>query len=273
MARTPISQLQEQPQQEQPKVARRRFLGQGLLSLLAGLGIGKTTAQANAEPNADVVKKHMRQGNPPVQPLDTMLLFERGDDNNGRAMTHEVLSLIHEEKGKNSYPWTLYSSLKTHHEVGDACVVCSRLHKHGPGWSSGLHSEVFSHARAVALGVNVEMSNDYEGPEETKVIGVNVQAVKGPRAMQYGMQIHDNEGHFETGIGLNGKGKIGLDMAGTFDVGINTHGNNIRLNEGTCVELDGKGQIKVRYLNGRIEFLNGDRCFGHLDVNGEDHAL
>lgn len=255
------------------KPARRRFLGQGLLSLFAGLGAGKAVAAEKETPDADLVKKHMRQGNPPVQPLDTMLLFERGDDNNGRAMTHEVLSLIHEEKGKNSFPWTLYSSLKTHHEVGDACVVCSRLHKHGPGWSSGLHSEVFSHARAVALGVNVEMSNDYEGPETTTVIGVNVQAVKGPRAMQYGMQIHDNEGHFETGIGLNGKGKNGLDLAGRFDVGINTRSNNIRLNEGACVELDGKGQIKVRYLNGRIEFLNGERCFGHLDVNGEDHAL
>jgi len=23
----------------------------------------------------------------------------------------------------------------------------------------------------------------------------------------------------------------------------------------------------------RIEFLNGDRCFGHHDVNGEDRAL
>jgi hypothetical protein len=39
------------------------------------------------------------------------------------------------------------------------------------------------------------------------------------------------------------------------------------------VELDGKGAIKVRYKNNRIEFLNGDRCFAHLDVNGADHAV
>jgi hypothetical protein len=56
-------------------------------------------------------------------------------------------------------------------------------------------------------------------------------------------------------------------------VGLNLHDNHIRLNEGACVELDGKGQIKVRYKNNRIEFLNGDRCFGHLDVSGEDHVL
>ena len=37
--------------------------------------------------------------------------------------------------------------------------------KHGPGWSSGLHSEVFNHSRAVAFGVNIEMSNDYSGAE------------------------------------------------------------------------------------------------------------
>jgi hypothetical protein len=45
------------------------------------------------------------------------------------------------------------------------------------------------------------------------------------------------------------------------------------VDEGTCIELDSKGAIRVRYLNGRVEFLNGDRCFGHLDVNGPDHAL
>jgi hypothetical protein len=45
------------------------------------------------------------------------------------------------------------------------------------------------------------------------------------------------------------------------------------LNEGACIELDGKGRIKLRYRNNRIEFLNGDRCFAHLDVNAADHAI
>ena len=48
-----------------------------------------------------------------MQPLDSMLLFERGDSSTGRPITHEVLSLIHEEKGLGSYPWTLYTSLAT----------------------------------------------------------------------------------------------------------------------------------------------------------------
>jgi hypothetical protein len=56
-------------------------------------------------------------------------------------------------------------------------------------------------------------------------------------------------------------------------VGLNLRNNNLRLNEGACVELDSKGRIKVRYQNNRIEFLNGDRCIAHLDVNGEDHAI
>lgn len=219
----------------------------------------------------------MRQGEPPTQPLDTMLLFERGDDSTGAGMTHEVLSLIHEEKGKHSYPWTMYASLATHHETGDACVVCSRLHKHGPGWSSGLHSEVFSHDRAVALGVNIEMSCDYKGPESTQVIGLNIQAVRGPAPMQYGIQIHDNaetgNAHFQTGIGLNGHGKTGLDLAGKFETGIHTHGNNIRLSEGACIELDDKGEVKLRYRDGKIEFLKGEKRIGFIDTNGEDHAL
>ena len=79
--------------------------------------------------------------------------------------------------------------------------------------------------------------------------------------------------HFQTAINLKGKGTTGLDLPGNFQVGLNLHDNNLRLNEGACVELDGQGRIKVRYKNDRIEFLNGDRCIAHLDVNGEDHAL
>jgi hypothetical protein len=38
-------------------------------------------------------------------------------------------------------------------------------------------------------------------------------------------------------------------------------------------ELEETGRIKFRYRAGRIEFLNGEKCFGHLDVNGDDHGL
>lgn len=256
-----------------PSRARRQFLFAGLFSLVTGLLGGRKAAAAPIKTSGDPVTTRMRQGEPPVQPLDTMLLFERGDDNNGRAVTHEVLSLIHQEKGKHSYPWTMYASLETHHETGDACVVCSRLHKHGPGWSSGLHSEIFNHHRGVALGVNIEMSNDYVGSEETLAIGLNIQAVGGSAPMQHGIQIHDGNNHFNTAINLKGKGTTGVDLPGTFQVGVNLQNNNLRLNEGACVELDAKGQIKFRYKNNRIEFLNGDRCFAHLDVNGADHPI
>jgi hypothetical protein len=256
-----------------PSSRRRQFLLTGLFSLVAGLFGARRATASPAKATGEPVTTHMRRGEPPVQPLDTMLLFERGDDNNGRAMTHEVLSLIHQEKGKHSYPWTMYASLETHHETGDACVVCSRLHKHGPGWSSGLHSEVFNHHRGVALGVNIEMSNDYSGPAETTVTGLNIQAVGGSSPMQNGIQIHDGGNHFQTAINLPGKGTTGIDLPGSFQVGVNLHSNNIRLSEGACVELDGKGQIRLRYKDNRIEFLNGERCFAHLDVSGPDHAM
>jgi|GEM_PF-627237 len=272
-------QIVKQIMQEQTSSTNRRwFLWTALAAFVSGILGRKAVAQVpkttpRLQKSGEPLTSRMRLGSPPSQPLDTMLLFERRDTNNDRPMTHQVLSLIHQEKGKNSYPWTLYASLETEHETGDACVVCSRLHKNGPGWSSGLHSEVFNHGRMVALGVNVEMSNDYPGPDPTQVIGVNIQAVGGPRPMQYGLQIHDGHGHFETGIGLNGKSERGIDMNGKYEVGLNMHGNPIQLDEGTSVILDGKGQIRVRYHNGRIEFLNGERCFGHLDVNGVDHAL
>lgn len=211
---------------------------------------------------------------PPIEPLDTMIRFQRSDDNNDRAMTHEILSLIHEEKGKNSYPWTIYSHLTTHHENGDACVLCSRLTKYGPGWSSGLHSEVFNHERGVALGVNIETTNHVPVSGGSLVIGMNVQA-HGPQPCQIGIQVHDFEdGFYQKAIALNNKkGDVGLDIGGKYNVGIHAHSNTIRVSEGTCIEFDDEGKIKMRYQNGRIEFLNGDKCIGHINVNGEDHEL
>src|SRR4051812_22141859 len=89
----------------------RRWLLGGIASLVGAVFSGR----AEAAEESDVVHRRMRQGNPPSQPLDTMLLFERGDDSTGQPTTHEVLSLVHQEKGKKSYPWTMYASLETHH--------------------------------------------------------------------------------------------------------------------------------------------------------------
>jgi hypothetical protein len=271
--------LEKSTDNKQRPTGRRRFFAV-LGTFLGGLFAAKAARAAVAAiGNGDVnhgglLTTHLRRGDPPSQPLDTMVLLERGDENDSEhPTTHEVLSLIHEEKGKRSYPWTLYSSLATHHEEGDGCVVCSRLHKHGPGWSSGLHSEVYSHGRSVALGVNIEMHCDYVGPDETEVIGLNIQPAGGPRPMQYAVQIQDGEGRFEKGIGLNGQGEVGVDMRGHYGIGLNAHANSIRVSEGTCIELEQTGRIRVRYRAGRIEFLNGEKCFGHLDVNGEDHAI
>jgi hypothetical protein len=248
-----------------------------LLMGAAGLfGLKERAMGQNGDPvrSGNPLTTHLRKGNPPVQPLDTLVLFERGDENNGERMgTHEVLALIHEEKGKRSFPWTLYASLATHHDAGDACVACARLHKYGAGWSSGLHSEVFNHGRAVALGVNIEMQSDYAGPEKTEVIGLNIQPTGGTRPMQYAIQIQDGKGQFETGIGIQGRGKTGIDLTGDYTVGLNTHATSVRLNEGACIELEETGKIRLRYRRGRVEFLNGDRCFGHLDIHGDDHAL
>lgn len=232
------------------------------------------TRRASASSSEDdIVRTHMRRGQPPFQPLDSMMVFERGDDSKGTPTTHEVLSLIHQEKGKKSYPWTLYASLETHHEEGDACVICSRLHKNNVGWSTGLHSEVFNHSAAVAVGANIEMSSDYAGTEDSHVIGLNIQAVTSKHPMESGIQVHDGGGQFKTAINLAGKGDSGVDMKGKFGVGLNARSNSIRVDEGTCIELDGKGQIKLRYMNGRIEFLNGDRCVAHLDMNGPTHEI
>ena len=259
---------------------RRGFLITALAAI-AGAVLGRKALAVEGtkpEPPRSMVAQgepmtsHMMKGAPPVEPLDTMLKFERSDNNTERSMTHEILSLIHEEKGNKSYPWTIYAHLTTSHVEGDACVLCSRLTKLEPGWSSGLHSEVFAHARGVALGVNIEMSNNYTGSEPTQIYGINVLAAHGAPC-DMGIHIHDANSHWKTAIGIDGKGEAGINLAGKYDVGVNMHSNNIRLDEGACVELDGTGKIRVRYKAERIEFLNREKCVGHILMDGKDHAI
>jgi hypothetical protein len=259
---------------------RRGFLITALAAL-AGVFLGRKASAAD-EPKPQPARSmvatgepmttHMVKGAPPVEPLDTMLLFERSDNNTERAMTHEVLSLIHEEKGNKSFPWTIYSHLTTSHVEGDACVLCSRLTKLSAGWSSGLHSEVFSHARGVALGVNVEMSNHYTGKEPTQIYGLNLLASHGGPC-DVAIHIHNADSYWRKGIVFEGKGEVGIDMAADYGVGINMRANSIRMNEGASIELDGAGKVRLRYKAGRIEFLNGDKCIGHIAVDSEDHAI
>ena len=58
--------------------------------------------------------------------------------------------------------------------------------------------------------------------------------------------MHDGQGRFDRAIGLNGTGDVGLDIAGRYEAGIHVHDNDIRLNEGACVALDGEGKVRVR---------------------------
>ena len=41
-----------------------------------------------------------------------------------------------------------------------------------------------------------------------------------------------------------------------------------------CIELDDKGEVKIRYKDGKIEFLKGEKRVASLDMNGaDDRAL
>ena len=180
---------QNSPSNPTPAPARRTFFAAAAAALATFVLTRRTPVDAQAPAPAQpapavpdatladgIVRKgaplttRMRKGTLTPQPLDSMVVLERGDDHNDlRNGTHEVLSLIHEERGTRSYPWTLFACLDTHHIHGDATVLQSRLTKNGAGWSAGVHSEVYVHERAVALGANIEMHNYYTGPDKQAV--------------------------------------------------------------------------------------------------------
>lgn len=257
---------------------RRGFIRALLIAALGALSAAAARAKEAVQTrrwsaDGEVLRQRVSLGEPPVEPLDTLLHFRRSDANDGRATTHEILSLTHEEKGKNSYPWTLYAHLDTHHETGDACVVCARLHKYGPGWSAGLHSEVFAHNRAVALGANIEMSNDYPGTERTQVYGVNIQSIPAsPRPGDVGLNIH-GPGGWKQAIHIESKGEVAIDVNGEYPIGLDLHGKDLVLDRGGSVILDRSAGIRIRCREGVIEFLKGDHCFARLNTDGPARDL
>ncbi len=256
---------------------RRSLLLAGLAALLGAVSAAAARTRDAVEAagrlttRGQILRTEVSLGDPPREPLDTMIHFRRSDDNRGRAVTHQILSLSHEEKGPDSYPWTVYAHLGTHHETGDACVVCSRLHKYGPGWSSGLHSEVFNHNRAVSIGVNVEMGNDYEGKEATQIIGVNVQAV-GPLPADHGIQVHDGKGRFRKGIGIEGACDVAIELRGSHAVGIDMGGCQLRLGENGEMALDGAGEVVMRYRDGAVEFVRKGRVCARIPLEEAGQA-
>ena len=256
-------------------VNRRSFFRAALVPALAAavaqMGLArKAEAQAPA-PTPDALPKRFIVGQPEIPPLDSPIVFAREGTSN-KGGTVEVLSLIQEEKGDNSFPWTLYAQLRTRHRGGDACVICTRLHKDGPGWSTGIHSEVFSRNWGVGIGVNIEVSNQYEGKEGFNgVIGLEMQSL-GPKRASSGLQV-EGQGGYETIVRLRADAQTGIDLTGKCEVGANLHGNSLRLDEGSFIQLDQTGQIKLRYYQGNIEFFNGDKRIAYLSTNAEDHKL
>ena len=260
-------------------LTRRGFLRHALLPALAavggglgaGLGVAEAQEQPATQPPGDVLTRRFVVGEPDIPPLDSPITFARGDTHDG-PQTHQVLSLIQDEKGPNSFPWTLYAQLRTAHTGGDAVGLYARLYKDGPGWSCGVHSEVFSKNWGVGIGVNIEVSNQYEGTEGFNgIIGIEMQSL-GPKPALAGLQI-EGKGGFETGIRMRGEAQIGVDVTGQCAVGMHLRQNSLRLNEGSWVELDGDGKVRLRYHEGNIELWAGEKRIAHLPVTAEDHAL
>jgi len=262
-----------EPSTQEQSGDRRSFFRTTLLPVfcaVAGAGAVASTAEAQeAEP--EYLPRRFIQGKPEIPPLDSPIVFARQDTSDSNH-THEVLSLIQQEDGDNSFPWTLYAQLRTRHTGGDAVVYYSRLYKDGPGWSCGYHTEVFSKNWGVGIGVNVEMSNQYEGTEGFNgIIGMEMQSL-GPKPAKAGVQI-EGEGGYETLVRLRGDGETGVDLTGDCDVGVNLHQNSLRLDEGSWIQLDQEGHVRIRYQDGNIEFFNGEKRIAHLPVMAEDHEL
>ncbi len=262
---------------------RGTFLKNGLLAVfgLVAAARGAAFAEAAQAPPKPRPQAHPEgttpvpfrfiEGKPALPPLDTPLLFAR-QQSNPQFCTHQVLALVMEEHNENSFPWVQYNQLTTSHTGGDACGFYSRVYKQGPGWSAGVHSEIFSSNWGVGIGVNIEVSNDYEGQSGFNGIFGAVILSLGKRPAKAGLLLGGKQ-RFEHGLLLQAATDTGLDLQGDCNVGLNLHHNRLRLAEGAWLDFDEKGEVRLRYWKGKLEFFKGDKRVAYLPLDKPDHEL
>ena len=157
-----------------------------ILAVLAGVLLRPVVAPAPASADQAEIERLKQRlaalerrefGDPATQPpLDSPLVYRRGQDTDTPpGATRQILSLIHEVKAKQAFPWPLYIQLTSAHDRGDAVGATVRLTTTGDGWGSGFHAETFHDAgKGTTIGVNVE---PHKKVADGRSIGMNIQAV------------------------------------------------------------------------------------------------
>ncbi len=234
-------------------------------------------------------------------PINAPLDYRRYNDTPSPleiSNTHMLMSLQQQNNvppGSRSSPWTLFVNLDTNHDVGDGVVSHLRLKNRGKGWSTGGHIDGFAFGTGTTLGYNVEMLDMNEG--DAYVIGVNIQNKAwqgdigmqihtGPLAKSHPLFVEGMDGSWNTGIKLAGhkgggiintgielgprtSGKRGIWMRGDYDIGLDLGPNNIRMQAGSQIQLDGNRGIGMRFSprRNRIEFLEKGRVIAFLNIS------
>jgi hypothetical protein len=232
-------------------------------------------------------------------PLDTAIRFDRRSEVNVPGYTHEIVSLIAEHHQPNSFCWPLYIELHaTDHpdavqDTAQSVGATVRLYNPGPGWAASYHTDLIHQSNGVSLGVNVELTRD--GAPGGTALGVNIQNTAHSNvAGDAAVQIQGADGHgWNDGVRvdsvcgtavhlLNSRasavaGERGVWLEGRYDVGLDLGANNLRMEAGQRILLEGTSQVYLRYNpdNGRIEFVYEPRgVVGYIEVGtSTEHAL
>jgi hypothetical protein len=224
--------------------------------------------------------------------------YNEAPNPDGAGFTHMLMSLQQQNDvppGSTSFPWTLFVNLDTNHDDGDGVASHLRLHNRGAGWSAVAHADGFAWGTGTTLGNNIEMLDMNGGNAHT--VGVNIQnkAWQGDVGLQIqtgplreshplfepgmdgswrtGIKIagHGDGGYYGTAVEIGPRtvGKRGIWLRGDFGIGIDLGRNNLRMQGGSVLSLDGKERIGMRFnpKRKRIEFLDKGKVIAFLDVS------
>jgi hypothetical protein len=262
---------------------RVRNLELQLVDVLAELKAAtRTIAQLNAKllakqdpPTPLHTREIFSKMTPVIPPLDSAVTWARQHDEDGTAETHEMLSLIFNETGVNSYPWPVYIQLSTVHEHGDACGTYVRMLKNGgDGWAASYHTDLISGPTAggVNIGTNIEITNP---SPKLRAIGVNIQ--QEDQYADAAINIQNNQDkasgpwtyglHFDVGS----RGKKAIQVDGTWSAGLDVGSNDIMMNAGTRLFLASGDEagvaLRFNSKSKQLEILSGDALIAFLPVD------
>lgn len=176
-----------------------------------------------------------------------------------------------------AFEWAVLGVLQNHARAGENVAGYFQGNKYSTGPTWALVSEVWSNTTDPGAMVGHELDVWTTGPDTGARIGLDV--VLGDSGTTHGGNTPSAQVGGSAGVRIGANHPAwrwtrGLQLMGNYTVGIDTSTANaqtaVRLAYGQEIAFEGSDQIKLKFMDGRIHFMNGKTAVLQIDMNNGD---